>query len=80
MPPMTRRLRFAELQAKGVVNNRVTLKNWIEKQGFPAGQLTGPNTRTWDEGEVLEWLKKRPTAPKPGNPGDFGRSHATEAA
>ena len=62
---MRNRVRFDDLQKRGVVNNRVTLSNWIRKEGFPPGQLTGPNTRTWDEEEVEAWLKSRPTSPKP---------------
>ena len=60
-----RRLRYRDLVAKGVVNNRPTLKNWIRDRGFPPGQMTGPNTRTWGEGEVQEYLDNRPTEPKP---------------
>jgi hypothetical protein len=63
---MGKRLRFRDLKARGIVNNRVTLKSWIRKHGFPPGQLTGPNTRTWDEDtEINPWLDSRPTAPKP---------------
>jgi len=62
---MERRLRFADLQAANIVKNRVTLKNWIEQLGFPPGQLTGPNTRTWGESEIQQWVDNRPTAPKP---------------
>jgi predicted DNA-binding transcriptional regulator AlpA len=62
---MRKRLRYADLQALGIVNNRVTLSNWIRQQNFPPGQLTGPNSRTWDEGEVRDWLASRPTTRKP---------------
>jgi hypothetical protein len=60
-----KRLRFADLRALGLVNNWVTLKNWIKKRGFPQGQLTGPNSRTWSEAEVKDWVAKRPTTAKP---------------
>ena len=60
------RVRFADLKARGIVKNRTTLKDWIEKLGFPRGQMTGPNTRTWDdETEINPWLASRPTEPKP---------------
>ena len=60
------RLRYSDLKARGIVNNRVTLPNWIKKHGFPQGQMTGPNTRTWDEEtEIKPWLASRPTALKP---------------
>jgi predicted DNA-binding transcriptional regulator AlpA len=66
---MGNRLRFRDLKARGIVKNRPTLKNWIEKHGFPRGQLTGPNTRTWDEDtEINPWLASRPTGPKPEIP------------
>jgi predicted DNA-binding transcriptional regulator AlpA len=60
-----RRLRFADLQALGIVYSRQNLAKWIQNYGFPAGQLTGPNTRTWSEEEVRKWLANRPAAPKP---------------
>jgi predicted DNA-binding transcriptional regulator AlpA len=62
---LQKRLRFADLVGLGIVANRVTLANWIRDRGFPPGQLTGPNSRTWDEAEVQAWLDRRPTAPKP---------------
>jgi predicted DNA-binding transcriptional regulator AlpA len=61
---MRKRLRFADLVALGIVNNRPTLQNWIRDRGFPPGQLTGPNSRTWSEDEVQRWLARRPTAAK----------------
>jgi predicted DNA-binding transcriptional regulator AlpA len=63
---MRKRLRYADLLALGIVSNRVTLANWIRDRGFPRGQLTGPNSRTWSEDEVQAWIDSRPTAPKPG--------------
>ena len=60
-----KRLRYWDLLALGIVRNRVTLRNWIRARGFPPGQLTGPNSRTWCETEVQRWLDSRPTAPKP---------------
>jgi predicted DNA-binding transcriptional regulator AlpA len=62
---MQKRLRYADLERLGVIRNRVTLQNWIRHRGFPTGQLTGPNSRTWGENEVQRWLDSRPTNPKP---------------
>jgi predicted DNA-binding transcriptional regulator AlpA len=62
---MRKRLRFRDLEECGLVNNRVTLQNWIRDRGFPPGQMTGPNSRTWGEEEVEAWIDSRPTAPKP---------------
>lgn len=62
---MTRFLRFPDLKARQIVGNRVTLGNWIEKEGFPPGILLGPNTRVWPEEDVEAWVASRPIAPKP---------------
>jgi predicted DNA-binding transcriptional regulator AlpA len=62
---MTTFLRFRDLKARGIVNNRVTLTNRINKLGFPPGRLIGANTRAWTEAEVEAWLANRPTEPKP---------------
>ena len=60
----------AVLLATGVVNNRPILTRWIRDFGFPPGQLTGPNSRTWTEEEIEAYLASRPTATKtrPGHP------------
>ncbi len=65
---MRKRLRYRDLKERGIVRNRPTLGNWIRDRGFPPGQLTGPNTRTWDEDEVQAWIDSRPTEPKPAPP------------
>ena len=75
-----RRLRYRDLKERGIIGNRVTLTNWIKGQGFPPGQLTGPNSRTWNEDEVDEWLATRPVAPKAAHPAKRprGRPRKTE--
>ena len=62
---MNRRVRFRDLQERGIVRNRQTLLNWIRDRGFPPGQMTGPNTRTWGEDEIDDWISARPAAAKP---------------
>ena len=52
-------LRFADLKARGIVGNWMTLRRWIEREGFPPGVKLGPNTRAWAEGEIDEWLAGR---------------------
>jgi hypothetical protein len=52
-------LRFSDLKARGVVNNRATLSRWIKKYGFPSGFMLGPNSRGWYEHELEEWLRCR---------------------
>jgi hypothetical protein len=64
----SKRLRYRDLVARGIVNNRVTLRNWILYCGFPPGQRTGPNTRTWGEDEVDLYVANRPTELKPAHP------------
>jgi hypothetical protein len=67
-----RRLRFPDLVALGLFNNRPQLSKAIKDYGFPRGQLTTPNCRTWGEdSEVKPWIASRPTAPKrvPKSPG-----------
>jgi predicted DNA-binding transcriptional regulator AlpA len=57
-----RKLRFRDLRDRGVVDNRTTLKRWVDGQGFPPGKKIGPNTRVWDEDEVDSWIDSRPDA------------------
>jgi predicted DNA-binding transcriptional regulator AlpA len=59
---MTKLLRFRDLQARGIVKTWPTLKARIKRDGFPPGRMTGPNTRTWTEDEVDEWIRSCPTA------------------
>jgi hypothetical protein len=81
---MRKRLRYSDLLALNVVRNRATLRNWIRNGGFPPGQLTGPNSRTWSEAEIQNWLDSRATTPKPkpvgnrrGRPRKAERQQAT---
>jgi len=72
-------LRYADLKARGIVNNRANLGNWIKKYAFPCGQMIGPNTRVWTEAEVEAWLAARPTAKKAWTPKRPRRADRTEA-
>jgi hypothetical protein len=53
-------MRFADLKAAKIVGNWVTLKRWVEREGFPSGFLMGPATRVWWKSDVHEWLVNRP--------------------
>ena len=53
-------LRFRDLKDRKIVTNHVTLKRWIEREGFPPGLMLGPNTRVWREADVEAWLASRP--------------------
>jgi predicted DNA-binding transcriptional regulator AlpA len=57
-------LRLRDLEDYGVTN-WVTLKRWIEKEGFPAGFYLGENTRAWRKADCDSWLANRPTAGPP---------------
>jgi hypothetical protein len=52
-------LRYQDLVARGILRNRATLANWIEKCGFPKGRMIGPNSRAWTEEEIDAWLSSR---------------------
>jgi|RhiMetdeSRZDD1v2_1073273.scaffolds.fasta_scaffold160080_2 predicted DNA-binding transcriptional regulator AlpA len=54
-------LRFRDLKDRKIVSNHVTLKRWIEREGFPPGLLLGPNSRAWRASDVEAWLDSRPT-------------------
>jgi hypothetical protein len=65
---MTVLLRFADLKARGIVGNWITLKRWIEREGFPPGVKLGPNTRAWAEDEIEQWLATRRSWTERGRP------------
>jgi len=56
---MSTYLRFSDLKARGIVQNWMTLRRWIQDQGFPPGILLCPNTRAWAEAEIDAWLETR---------------------
>jgi predicted DNA-binding transcriptional regulator AlpA len=68
---VSNQLRFRDLKARGIISNWATLNSWINNRGFPPGRLVAPNTRLWDESEIADWLKTRPSARKitPQSPG-----------
>ncbi len=73
-------LRFSDLKARGIVANWVTLNNWIEREGFPAGRMLGPNTRAWTEAEVLAWLESRPVQKAPARGAAKDKKEAAHAS
>ena len=52
-------LRFADLKRRGIVQNWVTLGEWIRHRGFPPGYMLTPKHRCWPEAEVEAWLEAR---------------------
>ena len=55
-------LRFADLQAEGIVQYRSTLHRWIEKEDFPKPYQLGANTIAWNRSEIYRWLGQRRVA------------------
>jgi hypothetical protein len=58
-------LRFADLQARGIVTTWQGLRHLQLHQGFPLGRLLGPSSRVWSADEVNEWLESRPSEQSP---------------
>ncbi len=56
---MQRYIRYPELIARGIVNNRMTLARWTRDLGFPAPIVLGPRTRVWSEDLVNAWIESR---------------------
>jgi len=57
-----RYLRYAELEALGLVDNRASLKNWMDSGGFPRGiKIPGPYGKTlvWLAIEVAQLIAQR---------------------
>ena len=52
-------LRYSDLVALGIVNNRVTLSRWVRSGRFPRPLRLGPNSIAWRATEVAQWLDSR---------------------
>jgi predicted DNA-binding transcriptional regulator AlpA len=59
---MERFIRWPDIQARGIANNRVTLNDLIRKEGFPEGKRLSAVTIAWIESEVDAWQASRPSA------------------
>jgi hypothetical protein len=73
-------VRYRHLQEAGIVNNWPGLLHLIKKQGFPCGQMLGPNTRVWKLSEIYAWLDSRPTELKKVNLGTKPRGRPRKNA
>ena len=71
-------IRFSDLCAAKVVENRAQLRHLQDKHGFPSGFMIGPNSRGWFEDEVDKWLAQRPTGKAPLK--GFAKRKVEEAA
>lgn len=56
---MSKFLRYRDLEARGIVKNRMTLKRWMDAQAFPRPYRLGPNSVAWKESEIEEWAQQR---------------------
>jgi hypothetical protein len=59
MREFTTLLRFADLQARGIIRNREQLRVLIAHHSFPSGFMLSPNTRVYDQADVEAWLDDR---------------------
>jgi hypothetical protein len=53
-------INYRYLERQGIMPNRVTLMNSINKHGFPPPIELGANRLAWDLEEVQQWLATRP--------------------
>jgi predicted DNA-binding transcriptional regulator AlpA len=61
-------LRYRDLKARKIVENRAQLRNLIEKHNFPRGRYLSPNVRGWTDPEVDQWVESRPVVEKGAMP------------
>jgi predicted DNA-binding transcriptional regulator AlpA len=52
-------LRYSDLVGLGIVNNRVTLRRWINSGDFPPPLKLGANSLAWRVTDVADWLASR---------------------
>ncbi|GAB4371825.1 MAG: hypothetical protein Kow00114_32960 [Kiloniellaceae bacterium] len=52
-------LRFDDLKARGIVNNRMTLSRLIRQHGFPAPVRLSPGIAAYSAEEVDSWVRQR---------------------
>ncbi len=54
-------LRFPDLVARRIVNNRMTLRRWMEREvdPFPQPVRLGEHTIAWRAEDVAAWLERR---------------------
>lgn len=57
-------VRYADLEAAGLVGSWTQLLRMIDDEGFPPGTLLSANVRAWRLDELEGWLESRPSARK----------------
>src|SRR5262249_35550241 len=54
-------IRFIDIKERGIADSWNQLGHLIESHDFPCGFYLGSNTRVWNESDVDDWLRNRPT-------------------
>jgi hypothetical protein len=62
--PLTRLVRYCDLEKSGIVRNRTQLERLIRDEGMPPGRMLSSKTRVWTVTELEDWLSTRPVAGK----------------
>lgn len=55
-------LRFSDLVRLGILNNRMTLRRWIQRGIFPKPITLGPNSLAWRESDIEAYLERAAAA------------------
>jgi hypothetical protein len=61
-------VRYAHLEAAGIVGSWTQLLRMIAEEDFPVGVLLSANVRAWRLDTITKWLEARPTVRKPVPP------------
>jgi predicted DNA-binding transcriptional regulator AlpA len=62
--PLTRLVRYHDLEKSWIVRNRTQLERLIRDEGMPPGRMLSSKTRVWTVSEIEDWLGTRPPAGK----------------
>ena len=60
-------LRYNDLKARRIFQNRTTLRRWLAAGLFPQPILLGPNSLAWKQSDVEEWIAQRAKLPPVGS-------------
>jgi predicted DNA-binding transcriptional regulator AlpA len=63
-PPLSRYIRYRDLEAAGIVGSWMQLHRMMTAEGFPEGVMLSANVRAWPVDAVERWLASRPIAKK----------------
>ena len=74
-PPLSRYIRYRDLEAAGIAGSWTQLHRMMAAEGFPEGVMLSANVRAWPLDQVERWLASRPTAKKKVTPFRGRRRH-----